>query len=146
MDLVLRRRARRGDRGRGAEPCPPVSASMRAWRTHEYGVPLEALRLDGVPLPEPEAGEVRVHVHAIPLNLNDLERITGGNMMVRPDLPYSPGMEVMGVVDACGTGAEQWRGKRVVATTKGAYGGFAEFAICPAVSTFEMPETVPLPG
>ena len=41
---------------------------------------------------------------AIPLNLNDLERITGGNMMVRPELPYSPGMEVMGVVDACGDG------------------------------------------
>ena len=41
--------------------------------------------------PQPEAGEVRVRVQAIPFNLNDLERITGGNMMVRPELPYSPG-------------------------------------------------------
>ncbi len=118
---------------------------MRAWRTHEYGQPREVLRLDTVPIPEPESGELRVRVQAIPLNLNDLERITGGNMMVRPDLPYSPGMEVMGVVEACGAGAEGWQGERVVATTKGAYGGYAEHAICPAVSAFAMPEDIPLP-
>ena len=103
------------------------------------------LRLDEVEVPEPGAGELRVRVQAIPFNLNDLERITGGNMMVRPELPYSPGMEVMGVVDACGAGAESWAGKRVVAMTKGAHGGFAEYAICPLVSAFEMPEAIPLP-
>jgi len=119
---------------------------MRAWRLHEYGQPRDVLQLDSVPVPEPEPGEVRVRVQAIPLNLNDLERITGGNMMVRPDLPYSPGMEVMGVVDACGAGAEQWQGRRVVAMAKQAHGGFAELAICPTVSTFEMPESIPLPG
>src|SRR5436190_23126459 len=118
---------------------------MRAWRTHEYGRPTEVLKPDTVPVPAPEAGDVRVAVQAIPFNLNDLERITGGNMMVRPELPYSPGMEVMGVVDACGPGTEQWLGRRVVATTKGAHGGFAEYAICPAVSTFEMPVDIPLP-
>ena len=119
---------------------------MRAWRTHEYGErPTEVLQLDSVPIPEPEAGEVRVRVQAIPLNLNDLERINGGNMMVRPELPYSPGMEVMGVVDACGAGAEECAGRRVVATTKGANGGFAEYAVCPTVSAFDMPESIPLP-
>src|SRR5436190_2447812 len=119
---------------------------MRAWRTHEYGRPTEALRLDMVPIPTPEAGELRVRVQAIPFNLNDLERITGGNMMVRPELPYSPGMEVMGIVDGCGDGTEHWQGRRVVAMAKGAHGGFAEYAICPAVSMFEMPDSIPLPG
>jgi NADPH2:quinone reductase len=119
---------------------------MQAWQVHEYGAPLDVLQLDTVPVPEPEAGEVRVRVQAIPLNLNDLERITGGNMMVRPELPYSPGMEVMGVVDACGAGAEEWQGRRVVALPKGAIGGYAEQAICPAVSVFEMPDDIPLPG
>jgi NADPH:quinone reductase len=118
---------------------------MRAWRTHEYGRPLDVLRLDTVPVPEPDAGEVRVKVQAIPLNLNDLERITGGNMMVRPELPYSPGMEVMGVVDACGAGTERWQGARVVAMPRQAYGGYAEYAVCPAVSVFAMPESIPLP-
>ena len=120
--------------------------TMRAWRLHEYGRPTEVLQLDTIPVPAPEAGELRVKVQAIPFNLNDLERITGGNMMVRPELPYSPGMEVMGVVDACGAGTEEWQGRRVVAMPKGANGGFAEYAICPVVSAFEMPDTVPLPG
>ncbi len=52
-------------------------------------------------------------------------------MMVRPELPYSPGMEVMGVVDACGDGAGDWQGSRVVAMPKGAHGGFAEYADLP---------------
>ena len=125
---------------------PNDDQTMRAWRTHEYGRPTEVLRLDTVPVPAPDAGELRIRVQAIPFNLNDLERITGGNMMVRPELPYSPGMEVMGIVDACGEGVEQWQGKRVVAMPKGANGGFAEYAICPAPSTFEMPEAIPLPG
>ena len=119
--------------------------TMRAWRTHEYGAPRSALKLDEVEIPEPDADEVRVRALGIPFNLNDLERITGGNMMVRPDLPYSPGMEVMGIVDACGPGAEALAGKRVVAITRQAYGGFAEYSICPAVSAFEMPEEIPLP-
>src|SRR3954463_5035594 len=125
---------------------PDDQAMMRAWRTHEYGRPTEVLRLDTVPVPDPGPGEVRVRVQAIPFNLNDLERITGGNMMVRPELPYSPGMEVMGTVDACGEGAEQWQDRRVVAMPKGAHGGFAEYAICPTVSMFDMPESIPLPG
>lgn len=118
---------------------------MRAWRVHEYGRPTEVLRLDDAPVPEPEAGEVRVRVQAIPLNLNDLERITGGAMMVRPELPYPPGMEVFGIVDACGPGADALLGRRVAATTKGAHGGFAEYAVGPAVSAFEIPEAIPLP-
>jgi len=120
-------------------------AMMRAWRIHRYGPPMEVLQLDAVPVPTPEAGELRINVQAIPLNLNDLERITGGNMMVRPELPCSPGMEVMGTVDACGTGTEGWLERRVVAMPKGAHGGFAEYAICPVASTFEMPDTIPLP-
>jgi NADPH2:quinone reductase len=121
-------------------------ATMRAWRLHTYGRPIEVLQLEDVPIPEPDANEVRVRVQAIPLNLNDLERITGANMMVRPELPYSPGMEVMGVVDACGAGAEEWLGRRVVAMPRQAFGGYAEWAICPAVSTFDMPDAIPLPG
>jgi NADPH2:quinone reductase len=122
-----------------------ANATMRAWRTHRYGAPLEVLKLDRVPIPQPGPGELRVRVQAIPLNLNDLERINGGNMMVRPELPYAPGMEVMGIVDAGGPGAEGRVGERVVAMTKGAHGGYAEYAICGAVTAFAMPESIPLP-
>lgn len=118
---------------------------MRAWQVHQYGAPRQVLKLDHIEIPEPTEGEVRVRALGIPLNLNDLERITGGNMMVRPDLPYSPGMEVMGVVDACGPGTAYLFERRVVAITRQAYGGFAEYSICPAVSAFEMPDEIPLP-
>ncbi len=119
---------------------------MRAWLVRRYGEPLDVLELAEVPVPEPGPDEVRVRVQAIPLNLNDLARINGGNMLVRPELPYAPGMEVMGVVDACGAGAEDGAGRRVVATTRGAFGGFAESAVCPTAGTFEMPDDIPLPG
>ena len=123
-----------------------IPSTMRAWRTHEYGPrPTEVLHLDNVAVPEPAAGELLVEVHAIPLNLNDLERINGGNMMVQPELPYSPGMEVFGVVVAAGEGAQERLGDRVVAVTKAASGGYSEYAICPEVSAFEMPNDVTLP-
>ncbi len=118
---------------------------MKAWRTHEYDQPKKALKLDTVDIPQPGPGELLIKNVGIPLNLNDLERIRGGNMMAEPTRPYSPGMEVMGVVHICGAGAEAWAGKRVVAITKGAHGGFAEYTICPAGSAFEMPDSVPFP-
>jgi NADPH2:quinone reductase len=118
---------------------------MRAWRTHEYGRPETALHLDEVPVPEPGPGEIRVRVLAAPLNLNDLERVTGGNMAVQIELPYSPGMETMGIVDACGEGAEAYQGRRVAATTKMAHGGFAEYVLCNAASAYEIPESIALP-
>ncbi len=124
-----------------------IPQTMRAWRTHEYGPPHEALKLDEVDVPPPGDGELLVKVEAIPLNLNDLERVMGGNMMVRPELPYSPGMETLGTVVACGTEEDgHWLGKRVAAMPKGAHGGFAEYCLCPPVSAFEMPKALPLPG
>ena len=98
-------------------------ATMKAWRVHEWGAPAPSvLKLEQIEIPQPEAGELLVRNDAIPLNLNDMERISGGNMMVRPELPLTPGMEVMGRVHACGPGTEAWAGKRVVAMSKGALG------------------------
>jgi NADPH2:quinone reductase len=123
-----------------------ATTEMRAWRVHEYGSPTDVLRLEHVPVPEPGPGEVLIAVQAIPLNLNDLERITGGNMMAPPTFPYSPGMEVFGVVTACGLGTEALLGRRVAAITRQAHGGFAEYAICPATGVFEVPDDIELPG
>lgn len=120
--------------------------TMRAWRVHEFGPePMEAMQLDRVPLPEPGPGELLVRNQAVPLNLNDMERVNGRNMMVRPTLPVIPGMETSGIVERCGAGAEEWLGKRVVAMPKQATGGYADYSICPTVSAFEMPEAIRFP-
>jgi NADPH2:quinone reductase len=101
------------------------------------------LRLDDVPLPVPAEREVRVRVRAITLNYNELDGITGRYLTIRPPLPFIPGMEVLGRVDAAGAGAEHWIGKRVCATPNGGFGGYAEATVCPAASVFEMPEDIP---
>lgn len=125
---------------------PKLPATMRAFRVHEYGPePTTAMRLEEIPVPVPGPGELLVRAQGIPLNLNDMERVNGKNMMVRPELPVTPGMETMGVVAACGAGTESWLGKRVVAMPKQATGGFAEYAICPTISAFDMPESIPFP-
>jgi NADPH2:quinone reductase len=55
-------------------------------------------------------------------------------------------MEVLGIVEAAGAGAEARVGERVAAMPKGAVGGYAEYALCQSVSAFEMPAAIPLPG
>jgi len=122
-----------------------IPTTMRAWRLHRYGAPTEVLQLESAPVPEPGPGELLVRVEAIPFNLNDLERINGGNMMVRPEFPYAPGMEVFGEVVGAGAGVEGSVGRRIAATTKGAHGGFAEYVVCPAVSAFDVPASIPVP-
>jgi NADPH2:quinone reductase len=117
----------------------------RAWRVHAHGRPSEVLRLEEVEVPAPGAGEVRVAVDAVTLNFNDLDGIRGRYRTVAPPLPYTPGMEVLGRVEEAGTGAEELVGRRVVSIPSGAFGGYAELAVCPAAMTFEMPDSVPLP-
>ncbi len=113
--------------------------TMRAVQVTENGPPGEVLAVREVDRPEPEAGEVRIKVGAASLNFNDIDRCLGKLVSVPTPPPYTLGMDVCGVVDAVGTGAEQWLGQRVVAITKTALGGIADYAIAPAVSVFEAP-------
>ncbi len=50
------------------------------------------------------------------------------------DPPFTLGMDVCGVVEAAGTGAEHLLGRRVVAISTAALGGIAEYTIAPAVA------------
>ena len=118
--------------------CETVSG-VKAWRVHEFGEPVDALRLDEVSAPEPGPGELLVRVAATTLNFNDVDGVRGRYRTVAPPLPYIPGMEVLGVVEGAGAGAEGWIGKRVVAIPGGAFGGYAELAVGPAAMAFEMP-------
>ncbi len=119
---------------------------MRAWRVHEFGEPLDVLRLeDDVAAPAPGPGEVQIEVSACALNLNDLDGIHGRYQTVRPPLPYTPGMEVLGRVLAAGPGAEHWVGRRVAAVPSGAFGGYAEVAVAPSDMTFVMPDEIAMP-
>lgn len=119
---------------------------MRAWRVHGSGRPSEVLRLDELPDPEPGPGTVRVRPAATVLNYNEVDGCRGRYLTVDPPIPYTLGMEVTGVVDAVGVGAEAWLGRRVVATAQGAFGGHAEAVICPIDMVFEAPAALDATG
>jgi NADPH2:quinone reductase len=112
---------------------------MKALQVTVNGQPGEVLAVREVDRPEPGPGEVRIAVRAASLNFNDIDRCRGKLVSVPTPPPYTLGMDVCGVVDAAGAGAEGWLGQRVVAITKTALGGIAQYAIAPAVSVFEAP-------
>ncbi len=118
---------------------------MKAWRVHRYGAPGEVLQLDDVDAPTPGPGELKIRVTSVTLNFNDLDGIHGRYKTVPRPVPYIPGMEVLGVVEECGSGAEAWLGRRVVAIPSGAFGGYAEYVVAPAAMAFEMPSATSEP-
>jgi NADPH2:quinone reductase len=115
-------------------------AEMRALQVTEHGRPGEVLAVHTIDRPEPGPGQVRVKVGAASLNFNDIDRCLGKLVSVPTPPPFTLGMDVCGVVDAVGDGAEDWRGRRVVAITHNALGGIAEYAIADTISVFDAPE------
>jgi NADPH:quinone reductase-like Zn-dependent oxidoreductase len=109
---------------------------MRRYVVHRYGGP-ENLRLEDAPEPEPGYGQVRVAARAIGINFADLiQRV--GHYPRQPPMPFTPGMEAAGVVDAIGDGAPaELLGKRVMAVP--IYGSHAEKFCLPATHVLELP-------
>lgn len=101
---------------------------MRAVRMHEYGTS-EVLRLEEAPVPSPKAGEVRIRVHAAGVNPIDWKIRSGRLQKDYPvPLPYTPGRDISGTIEALGSGVTQWKiGDPVIAYSDG--GGFAEYAV-----------------
>jgi NADPH:quinone reductase len=112
---------------------------MKAVQVLRHGRPAEVISVSDVAVPEVGPGEVRVAVSAASLNFGDLARALGGvaSMMLAP--PFTLGMDVCGVVEAVGAGAEAWLNRRVVGMTKMALGGMAEKAIVPMTGLFDAP-------
>ncbi|MAE95235.1 MAG: alcohol dehydrogenase [Deltaproteobacteria bacterium] len=115
---------------------------MKSWQVLRYARPSDALELVDLPSPEPGPNEVRLRVLAAPANFNDVDACHGRYATVHPPLPYSLGMEAMGVVEAAGAGAESWLGKRIIATTAQVQGAYSEEALAPTDMIFEAPESL----
>jgi NADPH2:quinone reductase len=112
---------------------------MKAIQCVEWGGP-EKLRLAELPLPEPSAGEVRIRVGAAGVNFPDA-LIIQKKYQVQPPLPFVPGTEVAGTVDAVGAGVSRLKpGDRVVAFV--GIGGFAEYVCAAQAQVAPLPPNV----
>lgn len=110
---------------------------MRAIRVHAIGGP-EVLQYEEVTIPEPQAGEVRVKIEAAGVNYIDTYQRSG---LYQVPLPFTPGQEAAGVVDAVGAGVTEVKvGDRVAYA--GALGAYAEYAIAPAWRVVRLPDEV----
>jgi NADPH2:quinone reductase len=112
---------------------------MKAVRVVRHGDPREVVEVGDVEEPDPGPGEVRVAVGAASINFGDIARARGGVASVTGVPPFTLGMDVCGIVDRAGEGAEGWLGRRVVAVAKQSLGGMAEFAIAPTTGVFDAP-------
>jgi NADPH:quinone reductase len=112
---------------------------VRAVQVLRHGRPTEVMRVSDIPVPDVGPGEVRVAVSAASLNFGDSARARGGVVMMMLKPPFTLGMDVCGVVEAAGAGAEAWLGRRVVGMAKMAFGGMAEQALVALNGLFEAP-------
>jgi NADPH:quinone reductase len=112
---------------------------MQAIQCLRLGPP-EALELVTLPDPVPGPGEVVIEVHAAPLNFPDV-LIIQGQYQMRPELPFTPGAEVAGIVTAVGEGVRHLQvGMRVASFVT--LGGFAQMVKAPASATFPLPDSL----
>jgi NADPH:quinone reductase-like Zn-dependent oxidoreductase len=105
-----------------------------------YGGP-DVLQVVEEELPEPEAGEVRVKVLAAGVSAYDLMLRRSGSLLGAPKVPYTPGEDIVGVVDKLGEGVLSIEpGQMVAGYPRG--GGYAEFICLPAGELVPVPVDV----
>lgn len=113
---------------------------MRAVIVERFG-PLENAVVKDVDPPTPGPKQVLIEARNAGVNFPDLLMISGA-YQVRPELPFSPGMEVSGVVSSVGEDvAEIAPGQRVAAHV--GYGAYAEQVLAPEASCYPIPDDIP---
>ena len=114
---------------------------MHAWLC-ENPVGVDGLQWQEMPTPQPQAGQVLVQIKASSLNFPDL-LIVQNKYQFKPPLPFVPGSEFSGVVDAVGDGVRHLKvGDRVASI--GVTGGFATHACVAAAQALALPPTIDL--
>ncbi|ALV06595.1 NADPH:quinone oxidoreductase family protein [Roseateles depolymerans] len=113
---------------------------MKAWLC-ENPTGVEALQWKDLPQPQPGPGQLRVSIRAASLNFPDL-LIIQNKYQMKPPLPFVPGTEFAGVVDAVGDGVTGFKPGDTVAAFTGT-GGFATEALVPAALALPLPAGFP---
>ena len=113
---------------------------MYAWLC-ENPVGVDALTWKEIPTPAPQAGQVLVRIEAASLNFPDL-LIVQNKYQMKPDLPFVPGSEYAGIIEAVGEGVTDLKVGQSVACLSGT-GGFGTHTLAPAKLCMPLPPGFP---
>jgi NADPH2:quinone reductase len=114
---------------------------MHAWLC-ENPVGADALQWKELPTPAPKAGEVLIKIAAASLNFPDL-LIVQNKYQMKPALPFVPGSEYAGTIEAVGEGVTALKVGQNVACLSGT-GGFGTHTVAPAALCMPLPQGFPL--
>ena len=110
---------------------------MKAIQVHKFGGP-EVLELQEIPSPKPSHGQILVRVHAAGVNPYDTY-MRSGTYAVKPALPYTPGSDAAGTVEAVGDGAKKVKPGDRVYTAKTLTGAYAEYTLVDESQVYPLP-------
>jgi NADPH2:quinone reductase len=113
---------------------------MHAWLC-ENPMGVDALTWTEMPTPQPKAGEVLIEIKAASLNFPDL-LIVQNKYQMKPALPFVPGSEYAGVIQAVGDGVSHLQVGQHVACLSGT-GGFGTHTLAPAALCMPLPAGFP---
>ncbi|MFC4425295.1 NADPH:quinone oxidoreductase family protein [Deinococcus navajonensis] len=116
-----------------------MTPTMRGMLVERLGAP-DVMELRELPVPEPGQGHVRVKVEAVGINFADALAVAG-EYLTRTRVPYTPGMEFAGTVDAVGEGVSGVQSGARVACLGGT-GALAEYAVVPAAGIIPVPQSL----
>ena len=113
---------------------------MQAWLC-ENPTGVDALTWQTLPTPQPGKGEVLIRIEAASLNFPDL-LIVQNKYQIKPALPFVPGAEYAGTVEAVGEGVQHLQAGSAVACLSGT-GGFGTHTLAPAHLCMPLPPGFP---
>src|SRR5215470_885951 len=113
---------------------------MKAILVRQFGGP-EVLKLEEVPTPNPVAGQVLVRIHAAGVNPYDTY-MRSGTYAQKPPLPYTPGSDGAGVIEAIGEGVKKVKAGDRVYTAKTLTGAYAEYALALEEQVHSLPAKI----
>lgn len=115
---------------------------MRAVVCRELGPP-SVLRLEEAPVPELSAGGILVRIRAVGVNFPDLLMVAG-SYQLKPALPFTPGIEAAGIVEAVADDVDGWRpGDRAIVRLRP--GTYAEYVAVAPDNLLPMPTGMNFP-
>jgi NADPH:quinone reductase len=112
---------------------------MNAIICKTHGLP-DSLSFENIDIPKPNAGQVRIKVVICSVNFPDA-LIIQNKYQFKPELPFSPGSEVSGIIDELGEGVENFQiGQRVLSLC--GWGGMAEYLVVDTDRVFPLPASM----